>query len=113
MAGAYARHMGGDRLEVMTAGSTPAESVNPLMVETMAEKGIDMAFLVPRPLEETIEQFQPDIIVTMGCGEECPYVPGVARLDWDIPDPGNESIAFMKKVRDEITEKVPDLLNSL
>jgi protein-tyrosine-phosphatase len=110
MAGAYARHMGGDRLEVMTAGSTPAETVNPLMVKAMAEKGIDMAFLTPRPLEATIEQFQPDTIVTMGCGEECPYVPGVTRLDWDLPDPGNESIAFMKKVRDEIAEKVSKLL---
>lgn len=113
MAGAYARRMGGDRLEVMTAGSTPAESVNPLMVEAMAEEGIDMAFLVPRPLEETIEQFQPDIIVTMGCGEECPYVPGVARMDWDLPDPNNESIAFMKKVRDDIAQKVSKFLDDM
>lgn len=113
MAGAYARQLGGDKLDVMTAGSTPAETVNPLMVKALAEKGIDMAFLVPRPLEETIEHFQPDIIVTMGCGEECPYVPGVVRMDWDLPDPGNESIEFMIKVRDEIAEKVSDLLNSL
>lgn len=113
MAGAYARQLGGDKLDVMTAGSTPAKTVNSLMVKALAEKGIDMAFLVPRPLEETIEQFQPDIIVTMGCAEECPYVPGVTRMDWDLPDPGNESIEFMKKVRDEIAEKVSDLLNSL
>ena len=113
MAGAYARRMGGDRLEVMTAGSTPAESVNPQMVEAMAEEGIDMAFLVPRPLGQAIEQFQPDIIVTMGCGEACPDVPGVARLDWDLPDPGNESIAFMKNVRDDIAQKVSEFLDDM
>ncbi len=113
MAGAYARHMGSDRLDVMTAGSSPAETVNPLMVQAMAEEGFDMAFLTPRPLEETLEQFQPDVIVTMGCGEECPFIPGVVRIDWDLPDPADESIDFMKKVRGEIAEKVSDLLNSL
>lgn len=111
MAGAYARIMGGDRLDVMTAGSTPATAVNPLMVQAMAEKGVDMAFHTPRPLARTIESFRPEVIVTMGCGEECPYIPGVERMDWDLPDPANQSIAFMKKVRDEIEKKVSELLN--
>jgi arsenate reductase len=113
MAGAYANHLGGDRLDVMTAGSSPAQAVNPLMVQAMAEEGFDMAFITPRPIEQAIEHLQPDIIVTMGCGEECPYVPGVVRMDWDLPDPANESIEFMKKVRDEIAEKVSKLLDDM
>jgi len=110
MAGAFARHMAGSRLDVMTAGSTPADTVNPLMVQAMAEKGIDMAFHNPRPLEEAIELLKPDMIVTMGCGEECPYIPGVVRMDWNLPDPAHEPIAFMQKVRDEIEKRVSELI---
>ena len=113
MAGAFARQMGGDRLDVMTAGSTPARAVNPLMVQVMAEEGFDMAFLTPRPLEQAIESLQPDVIVTMGCGEECPYVPGVVTMDWDFPDPANESMEVMIKVRDGIKKKVSGLLKTL
>ena len=113
MAGAFARHLGGERLDVMTAGSTPAETINPLMVKAMAEKGLDVAFNTPRALDEAIDQFQPEMIVTMGCGEECPHIPGVVRMDWDLPDPANESMAFMINVRDTIAEKVSGLLSSL
>ena len=113
MAGAFARHLGGDRLDVMTAGSAPAETTNPLMVEAMADKGLDVAFIIPRALDEAIELFRPDMIITMGCGEECPYIPGVVRMDWDLPDPAGESMTFMKKVRDEIAEKVSALLDDL
>jgi arsenate reductase len=113
MAGAFASHMGGDRLDVMTAGSTPAQAVNPLMVQAMAEQGFDMAFRMPRPLDQAIERLQPDVIVTMGCGEECPFVPGVVRMDWDLPDPANEPLAVMKKVRDEIKKKVSGFIDDL
>jgi len=113
MAGAFARQMGGDRLDVMTAGSSPAKTINPLMVRAMAEKGIDVAFHGPRPLEEAIELLQPDMIITMGCGEECPYVPGVVRVDWDMPDPADKPIAFMQQVRDKIETKVSRLLDDI
>ena len=66
--------------------------------------------ITPRPLEQAIEQLQPEVIVTMGCGEECPVVPGAVRMDWDLPDPAGESIEFMKKVRDEIEKKVSEFL---
>ena len=113
MAGAFAQKMGGNRLDVMTAGSAPATTINPLMVKAMAEKGIDVAFHDPRPLEEAIELLQPDMIITMGCGEECPFVPGVVRMDWDLPDPAHESMAMMQKVRDEIQNKVSELLTAI
>ena len=113
IAGAYANHLGGDRLDVMSAGSSPAQAVNPLMVQAMAEEGLDMAFHTPRPLEQAIEQLQPDVIVTMGCGEECPVVPGAVRMDWDLPDPAGESIEFMKKVRHEIEKKVSTFLDDM
>ena len=113
IAGAYASHLGGDRLDVMTAGSSPAQAVNPLMVQAMAEEGFDMAFHTPRPLEQAIEQLQPDVIVTMGCGEECPVVPGAVRMDWDLPDPAGESVEFMKKVRNEIEKKVSKMLDDI
>jgi len=113
MAGAFARLMGNDKVDVMTAGSSPAKTVNPLMMQVMAEKGIDMAFHNPRPLDEAIELLQPDMIITMGCGEECPVVPGVVRMDWNLPDPAHESIAFMQQVRDEIEKKVSKLLNDI
>jgi protein-tyrosine-phosphatase/NAD(P)H-dependent FMN reductase len=113
IAGAFARKMGGHQLDVMTAGSAPAKAISPLMVKAMAEKGIDLAFHEPRPLEKAIELLQPDIIVTMGCGEECPHVPGAVRMDWDLPDPAHESMAFMQKVRDEIETKISKLLDDI
>jgi protein-tyrosine-phosphatase len=113
MAGAFARHMGGDKLDVMTAGSAPAQAINPLMEQAMADKGINMAFNEPRHLEKALEQHKPDMIITMGCGEECPHIPGVLRLDWDLPDPAHESIAFMQKVRDQIENKVLDFVATI
>jgi len=113
MVGAFARQMGGKRLDVMTAGSAPAKTINPLMVQAMAEKGIDVAFHDPRPLDEAIDLLQPDMIITMGCGEECPVVPGVVRMDWDLPDPADKPIAFMQQVRDEIENRVSEMLGDL
>jgi len=111
MAGAFATILGGDRLDVMTAGSAPVQALNPLMVRAMAEKGIDMAFHRPRELNQVIETSKPEIIVTMGCGEECPYIPGVERLDWDLPDPSEKPLAFMNEVRDRIEKKVSELVS--
>lgn len=113
MAGAFAQHLAGDKIEVSCAGSEPAKEINPDMVEVMQEKGIDMAFRRTRSLNEAIAESEPEIIVTMGCGEECPFVPGAEIKDWDLPDPAGKSIDFMRNVRDEIEKRVKGLVNSL
>jgi arsenate reductase len=107
MASAFAQSLGGDRIEAESAGSTPAEEVNPVMEEVMAEKGIDMAFRKPKSLEEAGRRLgTPDLIITMGCEEACPLFPGVSSQEWDLPDPSGESIAFMRQVRDDIEGRV-------
>jgi multimeric flavodoxin WrbA/protein-tyrosine-phosphatase len=113
MAGAFAQHIAGDKIESSCAGSEPVEKINPEMVEVMQEKGIDMAFRRTRSLNEAIAESEPEIIVTMGCGEECPFVPGAERQDWDLPDPAGKPIDFMREVRDEIEKRVKGLVNSL
>ena len=110
MAGAFAQHLAGDKIEVSCAGSEPAKEINPDMVEVMQEKGIDMAFRRTRSLNEAIAESEPEIIVTMGCGEECPFVPGAEVQDWDLPDPAGKSIEFMRNVRDEIEKRVKGLI---
>lgn len=106
MAAAFARLHGGDRWDVISAGSEAKEQVNPDMVAVMAEKGIDMGFAATRSLENAISSHTPEVLVTMGCGEQCPVLPGVRRLDWDLPDPAGRSIEFMRTVRDDIETKV-------
>lgn len=113
MAGAFAQRLGGERLDVMTAGSLPAKEVDPLMIQVMAEKGFDLAFRSPRSLDQAIALHQPEIIVTMGCGEACPHVPGAVQMDWDLPDPAGKPVEFMEKVRDEIEEEVSEFINTL
>jgi protein-tyrosine-phosphatase len=113
MASAFAQYHAGEMVESLRGGSTPSHEVNPLMVEVMAEKGIDMAFRKPQSIENAISKAKPDMIVTMGCGEACPFVSGAKRLDWDLPDPAGKDINFMRQVRDEIEEKVRSLITGL
>lgn len=113
MAAAFAQYLVGDKIEAASAGSEPAEKISPDMISVMAEKGIDVAFRKTRFLDKAASELQPDMIITMGCGEACPYIPGAQRLDWDLPDPTGESIDFMRNVRDEIEERVKDLVSSI
>jgi multimeric flavodoxin WrbA len=113
MASAFAQHLAGDRLEVFNGGSEPAEKINPDMAKVMEEIGIDMAYRIPKTIDAAISHSPPEIIITMGCGEQCPYVPGARRQDWDLPDPSGKSIEFMRDVRDEIARKVKDLITEL
>lgn len=113
MAGAFAQIIGGAKLEVCTGGSRPADQINPVMVEAMEEKGIDMAFRRPGSLEAAISARPPELIITMGCGEECPFVPGAQSQYWDLPDPAGKPIDFMRNVRDEIEKRVKDLVSKL
>ena len=113
MAGAFAQYLAGDKFEVITGGSEPADQVNPEMVKAMQEKGIDMAYRIPQSIESAISDTPPDFIVTMGCGEECPFVPGAQMLDWDLPDPAGKPPDFMRQVRDDIESNVKNLIKEL
>jgi len=113
MAAAFTQYLAGDRIEALSAGSEPAAKINPDMVKVMQEKGIDMVFRTTQSLDKTIAELQPDIIVAMGCGEECPFVPGAEKQDWDLPDPAVKSIEFMRNVRDEIEKRVKNLVNNI
>jgi len=113
MASAFAQHLAGDRMDVFHAGSQPAQQINPVMVEAMAEKGIDMAFRKTNRLDDLLTTVTPDMIITMGCGEACPFIPGVIRQDWDLPDPAGPSMDIMRKVRDDIEKRVTQLVDEL
>lgn len=113
MASAFAQFLAGDKLDVSNGGSEPAEKVNPDMVKVMHEKGIDMGFRNPRAMEDAIANDTPELIITMGCGEQCPRVPGAKIIDWDLPDPAGKPIEFMRDVRDEIETKVLDLIKEI
>ncbi|MCJ7616471.1 MAG: flavin reductase, partial [Desulfobacterales bacterium] len=112
IAGVFAQHLAGDKIEVLSGGSRPAKIINPLMVGAMMEKGLDMAFRKPKSIEKAVAEVKPDIIITMGCGEECPFLPGVKTEDWDLPDPTGKPIDFMRNIRDEIENRVVSLLNN-
>lgn len=111
MAAAFTRWLAGDRFEVESAGNAPAEQVNPLMEEVMAEKGIDMAYLKPSAITDLPTGWQPDRVITMGCDVACPIFPGVVPQEWELPDPARESIDFMRDIRDQVESRVKDLIN--
>ncbi|ACN17250.1 ArsC2 [Desulforapulum autotrophicum HRM2] len=110
MAAAFARFLAGDRIEVISAGSAPGEKVNPLVVAAMAEKGIDLAFLKPVPLGDILEKCSPHLLVTMGCGQECPLVPGCRVVDWDLPDPAAMDLDGVRALGNEIEKRVNALV---
>ncbi|MBW2606441.1 MAG: NAD(P)H-dependent oxidoreductase, partial [Deltaproteobacteria bacterium] len=113
MASAFAQYFAGDKIEALSGGSKAELKINPVMVEAMGEKGIDMEFRKTQSLESAISAVKPDMIITMGCGEECPYVPGATVKDWGVPDPIGKPIDFMRTVRDEIEKRVKGLLDSI
>jgi len=111
MASAYAQFLFGRQIDASSAGSQPAEDINPVMQAVMQEKGIDMAFRRPRSIDDALAECKPDRIITMGCGEACPIIPGVKIEDWDLPDPAGQSIDFMRRIRDEIESRVTQLVH--
>ena len=106
MASAFTQYYAGDRIEAESAGSYPGQEINPLMVEVMEEKGFDMAFRRPKSIEEGIRHGRPDLIISMGCGETCPFLPGVPNQEWPVSDPIGKPIETMRRIRDEIKERV-------
>ena len=103
------RQLGGDRVRVLSAGSNPGASLNPLAVEVMREVGIDIEANVPQRWTEDMLG-EVDVVVTMGCGDECPYLPGKRYLDWPLDDPAGRDLEFVRRVRDEIRNRVESLL---
>jgi multimeric flavodoxin WrbA/protein-tyrosine-phosphatase len=110
MASAFAQYHAGDKIEAESAGSAPAQEINPIMEKVMMEKGIDMAYRRPKSIEETARLWKPDLIISMGCEDACPYFPGVPNEEWDLEDPAEKPISFMRETRDEIEKKVSSLL---
>ncbi|MBU3066413.1 arsenate reductase ArsC [Nocardia sp. NEAU-G5] len=112
MAAAFLTHLGGDRIQVRSAGSAPADEVNPVAVEAMTEIGIDMSTEVPKML--TIEAVEAsDVVITMGCGDACPIFPGKRYLDWKLDDPAGQGIDAIRPIRDEIEQRIRGLLDEL
>jgi arsenate reductase len=112
MAAAWLRHLAGDRVEVRSAGSAPAETVNPAVVAAMDEVGIDITDQRPRILTTDAVEAS-DVCVTMGCGDVCPVFPGKRYLDWTLPDPAGRGVDAVRPIRDEIEQRVRGLLAEL
>ena len=112
MAAAWLRHLAGDFVEVRSAGSEPADRINPVAVEAMREVGIDLAGQTPARLTWDAAEAG-DVIVTMGCGDACPVFPGKRYEDWKLTDPAGQSLDVVRGVRDEIRARVEALLADL
>ncbi|WP_030808654.1 arsenate reductase ArsC [Streptomyces sp. NRRL S-337] len=112
MGAAFLTHLAGDRVEVRSAGSAPADSVNPAVVEAMKEVGIDISAQTPKLL--TAESVQSsDVVITMGCGDVCPVFPGKRYLDWQLDDPAGQGVEAVRPIRDAIEQRVRGLLGEL
>jgi protein-tyrosine-phosphatase len=112
MAAAFLTHLAGDRIEVRSAGSSPADSINPAVVEALKEVGIDISNEQPKVLTTSAVE-QSDVVITMGCGDACPFFPGKRYLDWVLPDPAGQGVAFVRPIRDQIKKLVEELIPTL
>lgn len=112
MAAGWMRHLAGGGVRVLSGGSEPAKEVNPVAVSVMAEVGIVIGDVTPhRWVDDEIREA--DVVVTMGCGDECPLFPGLRYLDWDLTDPAGKSVDTVREIRDEIESRVRRLLVEL
>ena len=112
MAAGFMRELGQGRVEVLSAGSAPKDSINPIAVEAMAEVGIDIANNTPKVLTTEAVQ-ESDAVITMGCGDVCPFYPGKRYEDWVLEDPAGQGIEPVRVIRDEIKRRVEQLLSEL
>ncbi len=112
MAAGWMRHLAGDGVAVYSAGSTPGDAVNPTAVEAMREVGIDIADAVPQSWSDATLQAA-DVVVTMGCGDTCPIIPGKRYVDWELTDPAGKPVAEVRPIRDEIERRVRILLSEM
>ncbi len=112
MAAGLLTHLAGDRIEVRSAGTQPADQINPAAAAAMAEIGIDIAAATPKVLTaESVETS--DVVITMGCGDTCPYFPGVSYRDWKLDDPAGQPVEVVRRIRDDITGRVKTLIEEL
>jgi len=112
MAAGWMQQLAGERIQVLSGGSAPAEQINPAAVEAMREVGIDITEQYPKPwTDETLEAA--DIVVTMGCGDACPVIPGKRYLDWELTDPAGKPIEEVRPIRDDIGRRVRQLMTEL
>jgi arsenate reductase (thioredoxin) len=112
MAAGYLQHLAGDRVQVLSAGSQPGAQINPVAVAAMAEEGVDIAANQPKLLTDTAVR-EADVVITMGCGDECPFYPGKRYEDWVLDDPAGQGIDAVRPIRDEIKSRVAALLADL
>lgn len=112
MAAGWLRHLAGDRVTVLSRGSNPGEQINPMAAQAMGEVGIDITANSPaRWTDDDLDVA--DVVVTMGCGDECPYIPGKRYLDWELTDPAGRPIEEVRPIRDDIEQRVRGLMADL
>ena len=112
LAAAIATHLTGGRVHARSAGSAPADEINPVVVQVLAERGITLTDPQPKQLTHDVVHAS-DVIITMGCGDACPFYPGKRYLDWQVPDPHNQPVEVVREIRDLIQARVTDLLRDL
>jgi arsenate reductase len=112
MAAGWLRHLAGDRVDVRSAGSAPADQINPVAVRAMAEVGIDITGQTPKILTPQ-DSAVSSVVITMGCGDVCPYFPGQRHEDWDLDDPAGQGIDAVRVIRDDIRDRVAALVATL
>jgi len=112
MAAAFLTHLAGDKVEVRSAGSAPADSINPAVVEALKEVGIDISHEQPKVLTTSAVE-QSDLVITMGCGDACPFFPGKQYLDWVLEDPAGQGVADVRPIREQIRKLVEELIPTL
>ena len=112
MAAGFARELSGGAVTILSGGSEPASTVNPVAVEVMNEVGIDISSFVPQKYNDDLLHAV-DVVVTMGCGDTCPYIPGKKYIDWPLDDPKGQPLDVVRRIRDEIKQNVSDLLSQL
>ncbi len=109
MAAGFMQHLAGDRVEIRSAGTAPADQINPSVVQAMQEEGIDISMNSPKILT-TEDVKASDYVITMGCGDECPFFPGKTYLDWPLEDPAGQGVEAIRPIRDEIKSKIEALI---
>ena len=112
MAAGWLRELGGDQVDVYSAGSNPGDDVNPAAVEAMAEVGIDISGYHPQKWTDAMVRTA-DVVITMGCGDTCPFYPGKQYLDWELDDPHGQGVDAVRPIRDEIEQRIRGLLGDL
>lgn len=112
MAWGFTRFYAGDTIDAASAGDTPAAHVSADMVTVMAERGIDMGFITPRSLADAVGSWQPELVVSMGCMDACPFIPGAEMVDWGLDDPAGKPIELVREIRDDIERRVTTLIGT-